>query len=42
MLGNAVVESPGQTLFGFGVILAGIPAFFLWRAIQGQRPSVTR
>lgn len=31
MLANAVVEEPGQTLFGFGVILLGIPVFWLWK-----------
>ncbi len=31
MLGNAVVEEPGQTLFGFGVILLGIPVFWFWK-----------
>ncbi len=36
MLGNAVVESPGQTLFGFGVILVGIPVFYLWRMYNAR------
>ncbi|HEX7243533.1 MAG TPA: amino acid permease [Longimicrobiaceae bacterium] len=35
MLGNAVVEEPGQTLFGFGIILLGIPVYWLWK---GRRP----
>ncbi|HEV2733648.1 MAG TPA: amino acid permease [Longimicrobiaceae bacterium] len=31
MLANAVVEEPGQTLFGFGVIVLGIPVFWFWK-----------
>jgi APA family basic amino acid/polyamine antiporter len=41
MLGNAVIESPGQTLFGFGVILVGIPVYFIWRAIKGRQPATS-
>lgn len=29
MLGNSLIEAPGGTLFGFGVILAGIPVWWL-------------
>jgi APA family basic amino acid/polyamine antiporter len=32
MLGNALVEEPGPTLFGFGIILLGIPVFFAWKS----------
>ena len=40
MLGNAVVEEPAQTLFGFGVILLGIPVFWFWkRRAPGQAPA---
>jgi amino acid transporter len=40
MLANAVVEEPGQTLFGFGVILLGIPVFWFWkRQAPGQTPA---
>jgi basic amino acid/polyamine antiporter, APA family len=35
MLGNAVFESPRQTLFGFAVILVGIPVYFGWRRVRG-------
>jgi basic amino acid/polyamine antiporter, APA family len=35
MLGNALVRQPLSTLFSFGVILSGIPAYHLWRALQG-------
>jgi amino acid transporter len=42
MLANAVVESPGQTLFGFGVILVGIPVYFLWSAIRGRQVPAQR
>ena len=37
MLLNALVEQPGSTLFGLGVILLGIPVYFGWRAIQSRR-----
>jgi amino acid transporter len=36
MLGNALIRQPGPTLFGFGVILAGVPAFYLWRLIRRE------
>jgi APA family basic amino acid/polyamine antiporter len=40
MLANAVVEEPAQTLFGFGVILLGIPVFWFWkRRPPGQSPA---
>ena len=35
MLGNAVVEQPVSTLIGFGIILAGVPVYYLWK---GRRP----
>jgi basic amino acid/polyamine antiporter, APA family len=31
MLLNALLESPRSTLFGFAIILAGIPVFYVWR-----------
>lgn len=34
MLGNALVEQPASTLFGFGVILLGVPVFYGWRALR--------
>ena len=34
MLLNSVIEQPGSTLFGFGIILLGIPAYFAWRAVR--------
>jgi amino acid transporter len=34
MLGNALVRQPGPTLFGFGVILTGVPVFYVWRRTQ--------
>ncbi|HEX2091541.1 MAG TPA: amino acid permease [Longimicrobiaceae bacterium] len=37
MLLNAVFEEPGQTLFGFGVILVGIPVYWLWKGRGGAR-----
>jgi amino acid transporter len=34
ILGNALVQQPASTGFGFGVILLGIPVFYAW---QGWR-----
>lgn len=34
MLLNALVEQPGSTLFGFGIILLGIPVFYGWRSLR--------
>ena len=36
MLLNSAVNSARDTLIGFGVILAGIPAYYLWRAVSGR------
>ena len=35
MLLNALLEEPRSTLVGFGIILAGVPAFYAWRALGG-------
>ena len=37
MLLNALVEQPRSTLFGFGIILLGVPVFFGWRAFRPGR-----
>lgn len=34
---NAVVEQPASTLFGFGLILLGVPVYYGWRAFSGGR-----
>jgi APA family basic amino acid/polyamine antiporter len=41
MLLNALVEAPRSTLFGFGIILLGIPVFYGWRRArrEGARPA---
>ena len=31
MLANAFVGAPGSTLFSFGVIAAGVVAYWVWR-----------
>ena len=36
MLANSAVNSARDTLIGFGVILAGIPAYYLWQAVKGR------
>lgn len=33
MLGNALVRQPLSTLFSFGIIVAGIPGYLLWKGI---------
>lgn len=37
MLLNSAVNDTSNTALGFGIMLAGIPAYYLWRAIQGGR-----
>jgi len=39
MLGNALVRQPASTLFSFGIILSGIPAYYLWRRYSGRAPG---
>ena len=36
MLANSVIEEPTSTLFNFGIILAGIPVYFIWTRMRGQ------
>ncbi|HUF27919.1 MAG TPA: amino acid permease [Gemmatimonadaceae bacterium] len=36
LLGNALVEETGLTLFGFAVILAGVPVYFVWRRARSR------
>jgi amino acid transporter len=37
MLLNSLVEQPGATLFGFGIIASGVPVFYVWRAVGARR-----
>ncbi len=37
LLGNALVQQTRETALGFGIILAGIPVFYLWRALGSAR-----
>jgi APA family basic amino acid/polyamine antiporter len=37
MLANSAINDARNTLFGFGIILAGIPAYYLWRAWEARR-----
>ena len=39
LLGNALVEETSLTLFGFGVILAGVPVFAVWRIVIARRAA---
>lgn len=34
MLFNAAIRETNQTLFGFGIIILGIPVFYIWRAVK--------
>jgi basic amino acid/polyamine antiporter, APA family len=36
MLLNSLLRQPGLTLFSFGVIAAGIPGYWIWRAVAGR------
>ncbi len=37
LLGNSLVEQTGLTLFGLGVVAAGVPVFYGWRALRARR-----
>ncbi|MET0395294.1 MAG: amino acid permease [Longimicrobiaceae bacterium] len=37
LLVNSLVEQTGLTLFGLGVVAAGVPVFYAWRALSGRR-----
>jgi APA family basic amino acid/polyamine antiporter len=37
IVGNQVVEQPVQSAYGLGIVLLGVPAFWLWR--RGEGPS---
>jgi amino acid transporter len=39
LLANALVRQPAATAFNFAIILAGIPAFFAWRAVTRWRAA---
>jgi APA family basic amino acid/polyamine antiporter len=37
ILGNALLTNPGGTALAFGVILTGLPAYWVWRSLWGRR-----
>ena len=37
MLGNSVIEDTNATLLNFGIILLGIPVYFIWTALRGRK-----
>jgi amino acid transporter len=41
MVLNALVTDPVNTGVTFGIILAGIPVYFVWRAVAGATPVAT-
>ena len=36
MLGNSVIEEPKRTLLNFGIILAGIPVYYIWTRMRAK------
>jgi APA family basic amino acid/polyamine antiporter len=36
---NTIVEQPGQSAIGIGVVLLGVPAFLAWRSRRASAPS---
>jgi APA family basic amino acid/polyamine antiporter len=39
MLLNSAINNAKETLFGFAIILAGIPAYYLWRALKDRKAT---
>ena len=39
MLLNALLRQPLSTLFSFGIILTGVPAYFVWKKMAGAGGS---
>jgi amino acid transporter len=37
MLGNSVIEDTAATLLNFGIILLGIPVYYIWIALRGRK-----
>lgn len=35
MIGNSLVRQPQLTLFGFGIILSGVPVYCVWKRMKG-------
>jgi len=42
MLLNSAFNNASQTLFGFGVILLGIPVYYAWQALKGRPGNARR
>lgn len=38
MLVNSAIEDPRNTLVGFAIILAGIPVYYIWKAVRKDAP----
>jgi formate hydrogenlyase subunit 3/multisubunit Na+/H+ antiporter MnhD subunit len=36
MIGNSLVRQPQLTLFGFGIILSGVPGYYVWKRVKGD------
>lgn len=36
ILGNSLVEQPGPTVVGFGIMAAGVPVYYIWRGRGGR------
>ena len=37
---NTIATQPARAAVGLGIVFAGAPVFFLWRAVRGRTPSV--
>lgn len=40
MIGNSLVRQPRLTLFGFGIILSGVPVYYVWKRVKGVTEHV--
>lgn len=40
MLANSLIQQPLDTAISFGVILAGIPAYYVWQALRRRREAM--
>ena len=39
MVANALIANPKENGVTFGIILAGVPVYFLWRWWNGRTPA---
>jgi APA family basic amino acid/polyamine antiporter len=34
---NSLIRQPATTMISFGVIIAGVPAYYIWQAVAARR-----